>query len=443
MAACAFALGVVSPALEARAQEADATATERSGSFTWRLNVEWITAVRGLDPAETVLNPRNATFRLPQLLGVTELRPNLRLEPGARLQFVFRPRWRGTVGVSWIDGANRHESAEGEFDMTEAYVTWRMSDAAALTYGLQNFQWGPSELLSPSNHVFRQVAFFRDPLYYVWGRHIVRLNVSAGKQWSLVGLAEVGANREPAFRAGEHFEPAVVGKAEYTTRSGASYFGVTVGGRTHEPPWFGEYASVALVAGLSAYIDASHQEGSLAWYPVVERGLGSGGWGAGAAQVPRAAFAQDQLGSGRLLTFAVGGLRYAFVSGVDARAEYVYQDAGYSREQSALSSLAVASQATREAVDQWLRPGLEVLGQRLVNLSVRVPDLPPAKRVDLLGSYLVSLTDDSSVAFVTTSVEAGDRLVIFGSATWSRGAESAEFSRLVHASVVGGAVWSW
>jgi hypothetical protein len=410
---------------------------------TWRFNLEWITAMRGLDPAETALNPANATFRLPQLLGVTELRLNVRVEFGPRVQVVLRPRWRGTVGVSWVDGADRRESAEGEFDMTEAYVNWRLTDAIALTYGLQNFQWGPSDLLSPSNHVFRQVAFFRDPLYYVWGRHIVRLNASVGRQWSLVALAEVGANREPAFRAGEHFEPAVVGKAEYTTASGASYVGVTVGGRTHEPPWFGEYGSLALVAGLSAYIDASHQQGSLAWYPVRERGLESGAWGLGAAPIPRAAFAQDQLGSGRLLPFAVGGLRYAFVNGVDARAEYVYQDAGYSRDESALSSVAVASQATRQAVDQWLRPGLEVLGQRLVNVSVRVPDLPPAKRVDVLGSYLASLTDDSSVAFVTTSVEAGDRLVIFGSATWSRGAESAEFSRLVHASLVGGVVWSW
>jgi hypothetical protein len=166
--------------------------------------------------------------------------------------------------------------------------------------------------------------------------------------------------------------------------------------------------------------------------------MGSGAWGLGTAR-----FAQAEIGSGRLLTFAIGGLRYAFVNGVDARAEYVYQDAGYSRDQSSLSALAVASQASRDAVDQWLKPGLEVLGQRLVNLSVRVPDLPPSKRVDILASYLVSLTDDSGVAFLTTSIEAGDALVVFGSATWSHGPETAEFSRLVRASAVGGVVWSW
>jgi hypothetical protein len=34
-------------------------------------------------------------------------------------------------------------------------------------------------------------------------------------------------------------------------------------------------------------------------------------------------------------------------------------------------------------------------------------------------------------------------LVVFGSVTASHGAEFAEFTRLVHASVVGGIVWTW
>jgi hypothetical protein len=42
----------------------------------------------------------------------------------------------------------------------------------------------------------------------------------------------------------------------------------------------------------------------------------------------------------------VAGLRYTFVSGADARAEYVHQDAGYSSAQTDLAAVAVASQAT-------------------------------------------------------------------------------------------------
>jgi len=435
-------------------------------SLAWRTSLEWITAVRGIDPADTPLNPGNATFRIPQLVGITEVRPNVRLEVGSRAQLVFRPRWRGTVESSWVADADRRDRAEGAADVTELYVNWRVTDTVAVAYGLQNFQWGPAELLSPSNRIFHEVGLFRDPLYYVRGRHLARVNVSAGKQWSLVALAEVGATSEEAFRAAEHFERAGQVKAEFTTSSGSNYLGVTVGGRKHETPWFGEYASATLAAGLSIYIDASHQSGSLAWYPVVEQGVGPGTWGleAGPAEAghhedraltaisrspepgarsPNARFAQIDVGSDRLRTFAIGGLRYAFVNGIDARVEYLYQDAGYDRTQLGLAPVALASQGTREAVDQWLKPGLEFLGRRLALASIRVPDLPPAKRLDLQARYLVSLTDDSGVVFATTSIEAGDALVLFASATATHGSVTAEFSRLARASVVGGAVWSW
>ena len=439
-------------------------ASERA--LTWRAGLEWITAVRGIDPADTPLNPGNATFRVPQLVGVTEVRPNLRLEAGSRLQLVFRPRWRGTIESSWVDGADRRDRAEGTANVTELYVSWRVTDTVAVAYGLQNFQWGPAELLSPSNRIFHEVGLFRDPLYYVRGRHLARVNVSAGRQWSLVALAEVGATSEEAFRAGEHFERAGQVKAEFTTSSGESYVGVTAGGRKHETPWFGEYASATLVAGLSIYIDASHQSGSLAWYPVAELGLGPGARGLDAgpaeaghdgspgltaitrgpepgARSPNARFAQIDVGSDRLRTLAIGGLRYAFVNGVDARVEYLHQDAGYDRSELELAPVALASQGTREAVDQWLKPGLEFLGRRLALASIRVPDLAPAKRLDLQVRYLASLTDDSGVAFATTSIEAGDALVLFASVTATHGSVTAEFSRLVRASVVGGAVWSW
>jgi hypothetical protein len=204
---------------------------------------------------------------------------------------------------------------------------------------------------------------------------------------------------------------------------------VTGGARQGERPWFGEYVSVTLVAGLSAYVDAVHQQGSLAWYPV-------GG--------PRgAAFVQLDRGSGAVRTLVVGGLRYSFVNGTDARVEYMHQDAGYRRSQFALAALAVATQPSRETADRWLRPGLEFAGRDFVLGSVRVPAVPPVRRVGLHAQYLASLTDRSGLVYVTTTVDASGALVVFGTVTATYGDDVAEFSRLVRASVVGGVVWSW
>ena len=397
---------------------------------TWRANLEWITAVRATDPADTALNPGNEAFRVPQFVALTEVRPNLRVEAGSRWQLVFRPRWRGTAASTWTDAAPRRDQLEGTFDVPELYVSWRPSDVVSIAYGLQNFQWGPAELLSPSNRVFHEVGTFRDPLYYVRGRHLVRVNVSSGKQWSAVALAEVGGTDEPAFRAGEHFEPAGQAKAEFTTASGGSYVGVTGGARQGERPWFGEYGSVTLVAGLSAYVDAVHQQGSPAWYPVA-----AGPSSAGFARVDRA--------SDAVRTLVVGGLRYSFVNGTDLRVEYMHQDAGYRRSQFDLAALAVATQPSRETADRWLRPGLEFIGRDLLLGSVRVPDMPPSRRIGLHAQYLASLTDRSGLVYATTVVDASGALVVFGTVTATYGGDAAEFSRLARASAVGGIVWSW
>jgi hypothetical protein len=314
--------------------------------------------------------------------------------------------------------------------MTELFLAWQPRDWIAVTYGLQNFQWGPAELFSPSNRVFHEVGLFRDPLYYVRGRHLARVNVSAGRQWSLVALAELGDNGEPAFREGEHFGRSGQVKFEFARASGGSYFGMTAGGRIGEPPWFGEYAEVALGEAWAVYLDASHQHGSQAWYPV-------------SLDPFRAGFVRTQQDDTTLRTLAVAGVRYTFVSGTEVRAEYLHQDAGWSSRQSDLGALAVASDGTQQAVDRWLRPGLELTGRRFVLASTRAADLPPGQRLSVQARYLHSLTDASGIGFVTGSLEASDAVVAFASGSLAHGAVFAEFTRVARATLVAGLVWSW
>jgi hypothetical protein len=398
--------------------------------LTGRAHLEWIAAVRGLAPAETALNPGNRTFRVPDLVLVTEVRPDLRLDAGNRLRLVVRPRWRGTSEHVWPDGLPHDERTEGEATLTEAFLAWQPRDWLSVTYGLQNFQWGPAELLSPSNRLFHEVGLFRDPLYYVRGRHLARVNLSAGRQWSLVALAELGDNGEPAFREGEHFGRAGQVKLEYAAAAGGRYVGVTAGARAGEPPWVGEYGELGIGEAWALYADAVHQRGSQAWYPV--------------ATAPfRAAFDRPHRGDEGLRTLAVAGVRYSFAGGTEVRGEYVHQDAGWSEEAFDLGALAVASEATPQAVNRWLTPGLELTGRRFVLASVRTRELPPARRLSLQGRYLRSLTDGSGVAFVTGSFDASDAVVVFASGSLTHGDEFAEFTRLARATIVAGFVRSW
>jgi hypothetical protein len=405
------------------------------------VQVDWLTAVRGSTASDTSLNPGNARLRLPQLLALTELRGSLRLELGPKVEFVVRPRVRGQVTTAWIDGQRRVRDDDVEANWTELYVALRPSDAVAITYGLQNFQWGPAELVAPNNRIFHETGFFKDPLYYVRGRHLLRVNVSAGRQWSVVALGELGANGDVPFRAGEHFARQALAKLEFTSANGASYVGGTAGATDGTPPWFGAYGMLGVTEGLSFYVDTSHTRGSQAWYPVTAPVA------PGSAVLPPGlvlpVFARPFTNLPSWRSLAVAGARYTFARGDDLRVEWLGQDAGWHESDLRLGFDAARLATSRERFEPYLAPGLEFLGRQLVFVSLRTPELPPRDRVELQTRYLHSFTDSSRALFVSARWEATDALVAFASATLTGGPDHGEFSRLLRASIVAGTQWTW
>ncbi len=409
----------------------DAPASPSSMAFRW--NVEVIGAGRTLDPAQTPINPGNDVLRLPGGALILDVRGNLRLEAGSRLSVILRPRVRGSLERIDADVTPSSTTGDAEVQFPEAYVAWRPFDALAITYGLQNFQWGPAELVSPSNRIFHETGLFRDPLYSVRGKHLVRANVSAGRQWSLVALAELshnGAGADEAFQAGVPFEPQGLAKLEFASAGGGTYAGVTFGVVDGSRSWFGEYATWMISDALALYLDASHARGSGAWYP---------------ARPPFVAPAFDRLlhDSDTWNTMAVLGARYTFSRGDELRLEYFHQDAGYSDGQFHDAVATVLRAQSREQFARFLAPGLEFTGRDLALVSLRLPDIPPAKRINVQARYLVSITDGSGVVFTTGSLNATDALVAFATAAVTHGASHAEFSRLARATFTAGMVYSF
>lgn len=396
---------------------------------SWRGSVEWIAAVRWTNPAETALNPDNMRFQIPQLRMSAEARPNIRFDLGTRLTAVIRPRALVNSETVWASGLPRQTGQDASANWTELYVNWRPTDGMQVTYGLQNFQWGPGELLAPSNRIFHETGAFRDQLYYVRGKHLLRVNLSAGREWSVVALAELTGNGEDPFAAGEPFRRQGQVKIEYAAPTGRGYLGATAGARDGTRPWFGEYGSIELVEGLSVYADASHTKGSRAWYPVALAG--------------GATFVRNGGQVDGWQTLALGGVRYTFIGGQDARVEFLHHDAGYTEEDFDLAAVAAGAATSAAQLAPYFSPGLEFTGRRFGLVSVLLPDLPPRERLTLQGRYLRSFTDGSGVAFVTTSLDAADAVVLFASASATHGSGTAEFSRLARAGAVAGVVWTW
>lgn len=432
-------LGLAVPGTEPASDDAaDPPPATDEPRFAAHGQVAWLSAVRGLVPRDTAVNPRNTALALPQAFGESELRPDLRLEYGSMLSFVARPRLVASVGRAKLDGAWKRQVSNAELEWLDLYGTWRLDDAVSVSYGRQNFQWGPAELASPSNRIFHESGFLRDPLYRVVGKDLARVNLSLGRAWSAVVLAEVADNGE-RFVAGEPFEPKGQLKVEYAAAGGAANVGLTVGAARSSRTWFGEYATLPLAGGLSAYADASHGNAAHVWYPV---DLGGG----------RTNYEQARLHDDRLRTRAVVGLRYDFERGDIVRVEAVYDEDGYSRTELELAAKMQAAPAApyfgglgsgAPQPPPYALPGLEFLGQRLVYLSLHLPDLPPTKRLSAELRYLYSVTDGSGAMFVNANLAASDATIVFVSATAPHGRAWAELSRQARGALVLGATHTW
>lgn len=406
-------------------------------AVTARLHVDWLSAIRATAPTESILNPGNARLRLPQWVLQTEARGHLRVEAGSRLHVILRPRLSATADWREAAGQPRTPAHEADAEFTEAYLAWTVVPPVTISYGLQNFQWGPAELAAPNNRIFHETGVFRDPLYYVPGRHLLRVNVSAGRQWSAVALAEIGATGRNRFRAGERFARQALAKLEYTTADGASYAGATAGATDGTPWWIGGYGSWTLTEGLSVYADTSHTRGSRAWYPVVGAGE------AGTPARPLPSFARSRAGDRDWNTMAVTGARYTFARGDDVRLEWLFQQAGWRNDDLRLAFGAAYAATSPAAFAPYVLPGLEYAGRQLMLVSLRTPELAPRKRTEVQTRYLHSFTDGSRVLFVTTRMEATDRLVLFGSGTVTGGAAHGEFSRFARGSIALGSSVTW
>ncbi len=129
---------------------------------------------------------------------------------------------------------------------------------------------------------------------------------------------------------------------------------------------------------------------------------------------PLFVFRQKDRDSGSLRWHVLGGVRYTFVSGVDARIEYVHQDAGYSKRDFLRQAASRSSAAPNPAAaEPYTTPGSKFPGGgwrscRCASWTCRPPG---GSRVQ--GRYLASLTDGSGVAFVTVSGGATDRVTLF------------------------------
>jgi hypothetical protein len=370
----------------------------------------------------SVFNPDNAYLDLPTSGALLDLRPRfayeaanvtVRIEPRARLRY---------------DDA---QDADSEIFLTQAYLDLGLGPRLRVRGGVQNYQWGPAELLAPSNPFFQAKTGEQGYLFEQRGKSLARVDLSLDGGLTLAGLGEFVGNGEDEPIAGRAFEPRFLVRADYLMPGTLSSFGATVGRGLGAKAFSGEYFNYYVSEAVSLYADLLQSYGDPTLRPVLKNsGL---------------EFRADPTRGTQHV--ATGGLR--FEGRVDVRMEYVYNGWGLSKDEfnavgdyfaalppvSALPPSAIAAGRTLGA--SMMASGRDLQGRHYAYASLRVSDWP-RDASSLTSRFLLSLEEASMIAQVAYDQGVGERWTLFLEPTLFLGGRGSRQSALLRYVVAGG-----
>lgn len=390
-------------------------AQAKAGFFdlSYRGSVSWWNSFQH-NPAleDSSVNPGNLVLRLPEDKYSSELRPNIKFVSPS-LQLILRPRLRYTLrSIKTTGETSSYQRTQFDSFISEGFIQWTASENLAFTAGIQSYQWGAAEVFSPSNRIFHETAQDRTNLFEARGRYIARVNYSMGKNFSTVLMSEVKENKDNVdlkpYSAEETWEPTFLIKPEISWNNSADYCGIVLGNRDQGRPWVGEYFNytIPFAEGLTIYADASHEQGSHAWYPV-RKTLAPVG-------PPLVTFERSKKEEETVRSFVVSGIRYDFEDGSIGRLEYIENDAGYTKAERDLALSAFTSPLPQQLAlrtdntQRFLAPGLELSGRRLIYASVYIPNPLSLKDLVFFARGLRSLSDQTGTYYGSAEYTVGD-----------------------------------
>lgn len=403
-------------------------------ALSYRGTLGWVNLGVYSEPAETVLNPKNAVLKIPNAEFLSEWRPNILVNLlKNRVSLVANPRVRLLIDKSKVD-------SKWEDDFTQVYSFWNAAYFTAsfpkgvqFAYGIQNYEWGPAELYSPSNKVFTQAGYLKGLNFESHGKELARVNITYNRNSSLVMLALLNDVKSydsilPRFQRKTTFENFGVAKYEFSSDSGEQLIGL-VGGAGMESKWHGGGYFAFKFGGFSLYYDGVVNERKDVVYPKFED-----------------SFSRYEMRNEKSLAFlSVPGLRYEFENGNDIRMEYYHNSIGYD-EKDIVDSLRVVTSPSPFAefnLATYLNPQFSLQAKQYVYGSMRLPSVGFGEHLTLSIRHLFSLTDKTNHSVLAMDIPVTDTWELFGSGLYAGGKSSGELTRMLKWQGVLGSRYTW
>ncbi len=364
---------------------------------------------------DSPVNSQNRVLEQANLAYQLELRPDFQWQINEKSLFILRSR-------HFLDQKNipfevqKDRKTETSFsDLTDAYYSVQLANSLAITAGLQNYQWGPAEILSPSNIFYHFNNEQRSFFYKEKGRSLVRVNWDVSSVWSVLMISEPMDNRTPNWIEGEKFYPQTALKLERQFANPANNLAFLMGRSGTSAQYLGGFFNRSFKEAYSVYLD-SKVEHSGAYFRPEETAPGTFNLN------QRSENDQDWK------TLAVFGFRAEGT--YDFRQEFIWNEAGYDRKdwRQVLSAVSTPSLTLATNLQRLARSGLELPSKAYSYTSVRFPDQGKRKQIHLSARWLNSLVQESSALQLNYEHDWNEWAVVSAELLLPMGAKDTEFN---------------
>jgi len=382
-------------------------------------------------PAHSTQNPDNAFLNLYRYSTDLQVRPDIFLEKPF-LSAVFKPRFT-TSYRWWEDGP-----AKGGTDsLSRAFVNeWRVQaktfSTLFLSFGKEKLLWGSSFLASPSNIIFKDTEKV-NPKSEVEGKYLAKLLYVPNAEVTVSIIAET---QQDENERRETLKPLQAMKADLL---GGNYqVSVIAYHRQDDRLRLGSFGQWTTSDALLLYYDGIVTRGTDALYPVQDAANPLGG-----------TFVQQYDDSGRLITTAIAGGAYTFLSGSTLSMEFLYNGQGYT-DAEAQEYYRLRRSASDHLFDGGLLSGLsqktlgEALGTgspflRRYYLMGQFQFKEIANVLDLIVRYTHSLEEHAGQASTILEWQLSERVRFFNITTFGvNSGGDTEYNALMSKSIMAG-----
>lgn len=364
------------------------------------------------DYADSVLNLGNEILHIPETSVFLDQRAEFKWTINDA-KIILRPRMVSYQQNYKTETTLKNESqSDSDFNLTDAFYEQYITERVFTTVGLQVYQWGPAEVLNPSNPFFHFNTNQKSLIYKEKGKALLRLNWNSNAGDSFVFMVEPVSNNETHWIAEEKFKPQFAGKFDISWTGTRNFLGIALGIPDNADFFIGEYFQYEFTEGFSIYADAKHSVNTFFYAPETD--------GVFQRMLPSP---QD----GEVSTLSVAGLRYEDI--FDARLEYIYNSVGYDQK-TFDKALIASSQLSPYLVQNLMRfqlSGLELLTQNYIYFSLRKTDPFEIRDLSLYFRSLTSLMDNSGVEQFEFEKSVLDWMNVFGQYSAYRGEQDSEF----------------